>query len=319
MDLGIIVLLVFVAGILVVLTAYFLSVDIAGSDRARTKKRMDAAFEKDSEAEAASLFKTQGSGAGLFGRAAPEWRKLGERLSNVVVQAGLDKNWRGIIWGTCAGGLLFGLAAGLASGSILVGIATALAAPVVTSTYIGICRNARTTALRLQLPDAYGLMSRVMRAGRTTSEAIQAVSQDFSAPIAEEFAQCYEEQKMGVELETALRNLGRRTGVLEIKMMIVAVVIHGQSGGNLAEMLDRLAAVIRERVRIRGIIRSVTVEGRLQAAILLALPFVVFMLMFFLNPGYVGVLLTQPQLIAGMLVAEMVGALWIRRIVNFDF
>jgi tight adherence protein B len=92
-----------------------------------------------------------------------------------------------------------------------------------------------------------------------------------------------------------------------------------QTGGNLAELLDKLSAVIRERFQIHGQIRTLTAEGRMQAAVLLVLPLLMFGLILFFNPEYAGLLLARPELIVGCLASEAIGALWIRQIINFDF
>jgi tight adherence protein B len=170
-----------------------------------------------------------------------------------------------------------------------------------------------------QLPDAFDLMGRVIRAGQTMSQALQAVADEFDAPISVEFAYCYEQQNLGLAPELALRDLARRTGLLEVKIFVLALLIQQQAGGNLAELLDKLAAIIRERFRIRGKIRSLTAEGRIQALVLLALPPGMFFLILFLNRAYEQVLLDNPVILVVTLIFQVIGALWIRKIVNFDF
>ena len=102
-------------------------------------------------------------------------------------------------------------------------------------------RNARLEKLLSQLPDAFDLMARVIRAGQTMSQALQAVADEFAQPIAAEFAYCYEQQNLGLPPETALRDLARRTGLLEIKIFVLALLVQQQTGGNLAELLDKLS------------------------------------------------------------------------------
>jgi tight adherence protein B len=180
-------------------------------------------------------------------------------------------------------------------------------------------RKARQHKLRTQLPDAFDLMSRVVRAGQTMSQALLAVSDEFAPPVAAEFAYCYEQQNLGLSPELTLRDLARRNGLLEIKIFVMAMLVQQQTGGNLAELLDKLSAVVRDRFRIQGAIKALTAEGRMQAVVLLILPLALFLMMLFTNPDYAQVLLDNPQLIAGTLVCEAVGAVWIRKIVNFDF
>jgi tight adherence protein B len=170
-----------------------------------------------------------------------------------------------------------------------------------------------------QLPHAFDLMARVIRTGQTISQGLQAVADEFDPPVAAEFAYCFEQQNLGLSPELALRELGRRTGLLEIRIFILALLVQQQTGGNLAEILDRLAAIIRERFRVRGKIRVLTAEGRAQALVLLILPPALLLIILMLNRSYGQVLLDHPYLLAGMFVSEALGALWIRKIVNFDF
>ena len=140
--------------------------------------------------------------------------------------------------------------------------------------YVQRVRRARSAKLLGQLPAAFELMSRVVRAGQTISQALRAVSDEFPPPLAAEFASCYEQQNLGLSLESALRDLARRTGLLEIKIFVLALLVQQQTGGNLAELLDKLSGIIRERFQMHGQIRTLTAEGRAQAAVLLVLPLV---------------------------------------------
>ena len=155
-----------------------------------------------------------------------------------------------------------------------------------------------------QLPDAFDLMGRVIRAGQTMSQGLQAVADEFAPPIATEFSYCYEQQNLGLSPELAMRDLARRTGLLEIKIFVTAMLVQQQTGGNLAEMLDKLSAIIRQRYRLRGQIKALTAEGRFQAAVLLALPIVMFFVFLVLNPAYEAELLKHPSLIVATLVCE---------------
>ena len=130
--------------------------------------------------------------------------------------------------------------------------------------------------------------------GQTISQALRAVSDEFAPPLATEFASCYEQQNLGLSLESALRDLARRTGLLEIKIFVLALVVQQQTGGNLAELLDKLSGIIRERFQMHGQIKTLTAEGRAQAAVLLVLPVVMFGLILFLNPDYAHILLARP-------------------------
>jgi tight adherence protein B len=212
-----------------------------------------------------------------------------------------------------------GILASLPHRSPILGLSMAGVGGLIPLVYVYTKRNIRLSKMLSQLPDAFDLMARVLRAGQTMAQAMQAVADEFDAPIAAEFAYCSEQQNLGLPPEVSLRDLARRTGLLELKIFVLAVLVQQQTGGNMAEMLEKLASVVRERFRIRGKIKALTAEGRLQAAVLLILPPVMFLVLLFINPSYGRVLLGRPDLLLGVVIAEAVGAIWIRRIINFDF
>jgi tight adherence protein B len=244
------------------------------------------------------------------------WR---ERLDNVIEQSGMEITRRRLLM------VMAGLGVFMAAFVVLLGLNPLVALPAgvcgafLPLGYVLFKRGVRRAQLTAQLPDAFELMSRCIRAGQTVSQSLQAVVDEFDAPIAGEFSLCFEQMNLGLSPEVAMRDLARRTGLLEIKVFVLAMLIQTQTGGNLAEMLDKLAGIVRERFRIKGRIAALTAEGRLQAIILLALPPLLFVVIFALNRTYAETLLAHPGLIVGMLVLEVLGALWIRKIINFDF
>ena len=185
--------------------------------------------------------------------------------------------------------------------------------------YVLYKRHQRLKRLREQLPDALELMSRVMRSGQSISQAMQAVAQEFSRPISLEFLYCHEQMNMGLSVEIALRQLAKRAGLLEVKIFVLAVVVQRQTGGNLAELFDKLGQVIRERFRIDGMIQSITAQGRFQALILLSMPPLMFVILMIVNPEYEIQLLEFPRFIAAALGLMTAGAVMVNRIVNFDY
>jgi tight adherence protein B len=193
------------------------------------------------------------------------------------------------------------------------------AGAIVPSRYVAFQCARRKEKLLSQLPDAFDLMGRMLRAGQTIPQSLQGVADEFSAPIADEFGYCYEQQNLGLSVEAAMRDMARRTGLLELKIFVVAVSVHRQTGGNLSELLDKLASVIRERHKMRGQVKALTAEGRMQAAILLGLPPLLMGVISVINREYMAALMQLPLLITGMFVCELLGALWLRKIVRFDF
>jgi tight adherence protein B len=314
-------LLTFGAVVAAVAAAYSILSDLYLRDRSRVSQRIDDEFRKRQRdrARKAMLFKDLNQLAAEAAGDAEDQSHLRKWLVNLVEQSGMDLTVRKLLTMSAVAGVVLGLLAGVWRESLLVGTAVAAVGAALPVLNVHLRRNARLERMMSQLPDAFDLMGRVVRAGQTLSQGMQAVADEFPQPVAGEFSYCYEQQNLGLPPEVAMRDLARRTGLLEVKIFVTAVLVQQQTGGSLAEVLDKLAGVIRQRYRIRGQIKSLTAEGRLQAIILLGLPVVMFFGFLIFMPDYESKLLDHPSLIATTLGCEVVGALWIRKIVNFDF
>jgi tight adherence protein B len=318
---GLLSILTFGAVAMAIAGAYSILTDLYFRDRSRVVRRVDEEFRsrQRERAKKSLLLKDLRDVLSDSGDMGDEKPTLGQRFEAMVEQSGLEltpQRLQAIMAGSAAGS---GVLLGLLRQSVVIGALAALVGAAVPLVYVQLRRKARLEKLCSQLPDAFDLMGRVIRAGQTMSQGLLAVADEFPLPIAGEFAYCYEQQNLGLPAETAYRDLSRRNGLLEIKIFVMALLVQQQTGGNLAELLDKLSAVIRDRYRIRGHIKALTAEGRLQGAVLLALPPAMFAIMMTLNRDYASVLLEHPGLIATTLGAEFLGALWIRQIVNFDF
>jgi tight adherence protein B len=314
-------LLTFVAVVVAVAGVYSIFSDLYLRDRTRVSQRIDDEFRvrQRERARKAMLFKDFNQLAAEAAGGLEPRSGLRSWLTELVEQSGMDLTVQRLVTMAVAAAVVPGLLLGLWRQSIVIGVAAAVLGAPLPVLYVEFKRKTRLEKLLSQLPDAFDLMSRVVRAGQTLSQAMQAVADEFDQPIASEFSYCYEQQNLGLAPEVAMRDLARRTGMLEIKIFVTAVLVQQQTGGSLAEMLDKLAGVIRQRYRIRGQIKTLTAEGRMQAMILLALPIAMFFGFLFLNYDYESKLLEHPSLIAATLGCEVFGALWIRKIVNFDF
>jgi tight adherence protein B len=314
-------LLVFLAAVLAVAGGYSILSDLYLRDRSRMGKRVDDEFRRRQRdrARKSALFKNLGALAAEAGSEQDSEGSLRRRFEAMVEQSGLDITPRRLLTVAAAAGAALGGLTLLLTGNPLVAAAMALPGAAAPFVFVQLRRKARLHKMLSQLPDTFDLMARVIRAGQTVSQALQAVSDEFQPPIAAEFAYCYEQQNLGLPAEEALRDLARRTGLLEIKIFVLAMLVQQQTGGSLAELLDNLANVVRERFRLQGKIRALTAEGRFQAGVLLALPPAMLLLILTLNRSYGGVLFQYPNLLLAMVVTEGLGALWIRKIVNFDY
>ncbi len=304
-----------------VIGIYSVVADLYFRDRSRVNKRIDDEFRRRQreQAEKSMLFK--GLDKTSFEAIDEDETEptFTQRLAKMIEQSGLDLDVRRLIMLSAAASIGLGAVVGVIRQNAIAGGVAAVVGLVVPYIYVDMRRKARLEKLLSQLPDAFDLMARVVRAGQTMAQAQLAVADEFAPPIAGEFSYCYEQQNLGLPAEGALRDLARRTGLLEIKIFVLALIVQQQTGGNLAELLEKLSTIIRDRYRIRGQIKTLTAESRLQALILLALPVFMFLIMMAMNREYASILLDHPQLIFATLGSEALGAIWIRSIVNFDF
>lgn len=180
-------------------------------------------------------------------------------------------------------------------------------------------RKRRLKAFSAQLPDALELIGRALRAGHSLAAGFNLVQNEMTAPISVEFGRVFEEQNLGIPLDEALRSLTDRVPNLDLQFFATAVVLQRQTGGDLAEILDKIGHLVRERFKIWGQVQALTGEGRLSGIVLLALPPVLFLVVYRLNPDYVSVLFTDPlgkKMLIGATLLQILGALAIRKIVN---
>lgn len=180
-------------------------------------------------------------------------------------------------------------------------------------------RAMRLKKFAAQLPDALELVARALRAGHSLAAGMHVVAEEMPAPVADEFLRVYEEQNLGIPIEDALTSMCERVPNLDLRFFVTSVLIQRQTGGDLAEILDKIGYVIRERFRILGQVKALTAEGRLSGVILIALPFGLFLTMIHIKPDYVEKLWTHElgiKMSIFALIMQLLGAVVIRKIVN---
>jgi len=180
-------------------------------------------------------------------------------------------------------------------------------------------RKRRLKKFAAQLPEALELVARALRAGHSLASGFRLVASEMSAPIGTEFGRVFEEQNLGIPFEEALESMTTRIPNLDLKFFATAVVLQRQTGGDLAEILDKIGSLVRARFKIWGQVQALTGEGRLSGIVLLALPPMLFVAVYRMNPDYLMLLFTddlgKKMLIGGVLM-QLFGALVIRKIVN---
>ena len=242
-----------------------------------------------------------------------------QHLDRVLLQSGLQRTLPG----------LAGLSGFAALVGLLVWVASPLswwAAPLIIlgcgalpMAQVLYARTRRLRAIENQLPDALDLMGRALRAGHAFPSAVQMVGEEGAEPIAGEFRITFDESNYGVPMQDALNNLATRVPITDLRFFVIAVSIQRETGGNLTELLDNLSQLVRGRIKLMGLVRVLSTEGRLSAWILTALPFVLTAVINLINPKFMGLLWTDPagRYAAGFsLVLMVVGIFWMWRIIK---
>ncbi len=185
--------------------------------------------------------------------------------------------------------------------------------------FIWFKRKRRLNRFLAQLPDVFELMGQALRAGHSLANAIMLIGQQLPDPAGTEFARVFHEQNLGIKIEEALQNMARRIGLLDVRFFVTAVLIQRQTGGDLAEVLDNIGGVIRERIKLFGMVKALTAEGRLSGWVLLALPVVCLGMELVVNPNYANVLFTEPMgqyMLIAAFISQLLGLAMIQKIVN---
>jgi tight adherence protein B len=201
----------------------------------------------------------------------------------------------------------------------LVPIGIGLAAAMIPMAVIAFRRHRRLRQVEESFPEALDLLGRAVRAGHAFTTGLEMVSKESPEPLASEFRTTFEEQKFGLPLRDALISMTDRVPLVDVRFFVTAILVQKETGGNLAEILDELARVIRDRFRIYREVQVKTAQGRLSAIILIALPLVMLVALEVTNPSYVGVLFSDPlgPTILGIAASlQVIGSLVIWRVVH---
>ena len=187
--------------------------------------------------------------------------------------------------------------------------------------FVAIRRTQRLRKFEKNFPEAIDLLSRAIRAGHAVTAGLEMMSKETPQPVAGEFRMVFEENNFGLPLRDALHNLTERVPLVDVRFFVTGLVVQKETGGNLVELLENLASVIRERFKIRGEVRTKTAQGRFTAAILIALPPTFLLITRAINPEYTSVLFTDPlgrTLLGVGAFLQILGSLIIWKIVNIE-
>ena len=182
-------------------------------------------------------------------------------------------------------------------------------------------RTARLKRFEEQFPDALDLLSRAVRAGHAFQTALGMAADELPAPVGPEIKKTFDQQNYGLPLREALNELAERVGILDVRFFVTAVVIQRETGGNLAEILDNLAHVVRERFKIQRQVRVHTAHGRFTGYVLLALPAFLAVALSILNPDHMQPMFRErigQMMLMGAMIMQGVGYVWIRQVIKIE-
>jgi len=246
---------------------------------------------------------------------------LGERLRLLLYQA--DMNWTvgRLLLVAAAIAFVSGTLVQLRTGALPLAFGLGVLVSSAPFHYVLRQRSRRFDRVRQYLPEALDLMNAAIRAGHSFTSAMGMAAKESPEPIRREFRQCFEEQNFGMELRVALTNLQYRVPIHEIRIMVAAVLIQNESGGNLTEILDKVSHLIREDFRLQGQLRVHTAQGRMTGWILSLLPPILGVVLYIVNPEQMSMLWTRQagrDMLYGSIVMTISGALIIRKIVRIQ-
>src|SRR6185369_816372 len=309
--------LVFLFALFLVLGAFLLATQGSDAKRARLQKRLADALLHSSHTEDVEIILARNE---LMSEIPMVNRFLVNlqgalHLKRMLDQADLQITPSKLVMFSVMAGMLAAMAAGVLTQSIVMMIAAGLLIATLPILYVLFKRKQRLNKFLELLPDALDLVSRALSAGHAFSESLHMVATEMPEPIAGEFQKTYEEQNLGL----ALKNLTQRIPLLDLKMCVTAIMIQRETGGNLAEILEKVAYTIRERFRIMGDLKTLTTSSRMSAWLLCGLPIAVSLVITLMNPEYMSILWKDSRghvLIAIALFMQLTGMLIVRKILN---
>jgi tight adherence protein B len=210
----------------------------------------------------------------------------------------------------------------LFTGTYVIPAATAVVAGGTPLLYLRFKKRKRIAKFKRQLPEGLDLIARALKAGHAFTSGMSLVAEEFDDPLGPEFDKTLDEINFGVSLQDALKSLAVRIDCPDLKYFVVSVILQRESGGNLAEIIETIARLIRERFRLEGKIRTLTAEGRLSALILSVMPFLTVLVLLLVNPEYMNSLFTEPmgRIMAGIATLMILfGILVMRRMARMKF
>jgi tight adherence protein B len=247
--------------------------------------------------------------------------RAGSSLSLLIAQSGVRTTPSSIVMISVMLGAMLGLIAALFVRLPFAPVAAGLVGLFIPIMFLRHRRTARLKRFEEQFPEALDLLSRAIRAGHAFQTAMGMVADELPPPVGPEFKKGFDQQNFGLPLRDALNELSERVNILDVRFFVTAVLIQRDTGGNLAEILDNLAHVVRERFKIRRQVRVHTAHGRFTAWVLLSLPAALAMVLSFINPEHMQLLFREhigQLMLIGTIVLQFIGYIWIRQVIKIE-
>jgi tight adherence protein B len=247
--------------------------------------------------------------------------RAGSWLSRLVERSGVKTTASAVVSISFGIGAIVALATMLLASHPLAPFAAGLAGALLPIAWLLHKRSARLKKFEEMFPEALDLLSRAIRAGHAFQTAMGMVADELPEPVGPEFKKGFDQQNFGLPLRDALNEMSERVPLLDVRFFVTAVLIQRDTGGNLAEILDNLAHVVRERFKIRRQIRVHTAHGRFTGYVLLALPAALGVALSFINPDHMNLLFKErmgQMMIVGAIVMQTVGFIWIRQVIKIE-
>lgn len=317
--------IVFIAVLAVVLAVYWAVVVRPEEEQDRQlKKRLSVKRESVLKATTGGLLKETErlSEMPIFDRLLSQTSRISLPLQRQLSSAGLKMTVGTLLLASAVCGILVYFAAATLLRAPLVGIPIGVLAAFIPFMYVRWKRQRRLVKFEEQFPEAIDLLARALRAGHAFTTGVEMVGAEMEDPVGAEFRLMYDRQNFGMPVPDTLKQFAERVPIIDARFFATAVLTQRESGGNLSEVLDNLASVIRERFKVKRQVRVVTAHGRMTGWVLSGLPPALALALFIVNPSHMMILVRDPlgvQMIVVAIILQVIGTLIIRKLVNIEY
>ena len=312
---------VFVSILVIILGAYWLFV-LRDEDRDQRKLRQRLKPKRAARAVAIAKPAERMSALGPLDALLSRSRQLVEPVGRMIDQSGLPVTLGTVVLASVFAAVVVGGVAMKLTSLATAGFGAGAAAACLPFLYVRRRARRRLAKFEEQFPEAIDLVARSLRAGHALPTALEMVGTEIPAPVGREFKQLFEQQNYGLSLPDALREFARRVPILDARFFVSALLTQRETGGNLSEVLDKLASVIRERFKVKRQVRVLSAHGRITGWVLGFLPPAVGTLLFIISPEHMRLLIDDPlgvEMVVTAVVLQIIGVLAIRRIVDVEY